>query len=172
MPAMREKNAVTEMERVLSQEIELFRSYLVALNLDNELMAKLKINELEENNKAKNTILLKLRAMDQARQNLVKQFALTHGISESDVRIVDMCERATPEEAKRLSELKEELQKITSEIRIVQGKTAALANASLGWVNSSIATLKKMLTPVVTYNLQGKMGGDDVFSGRVVEKRV
>lgn len=172
MSAVKQKNAASEMERVLSQEIELFRSYMQALSLDNDLMSKLKISELEENNKAKNTILLKLRAMDQARQNLVRQFAMTHGVAESDVRIIDFCSTASSDEALRLTRLKEELQAITAEIQVMQGKTAALANASLGWVNSSIATLKKMLTPVVTYNLQGKIGGDDVFAGRVVEKRV
>jgi hypothetical protein len=172
MSGMKERTTVTEMERVLTQEIELFKSYMVALNLDNELMAKLKIAGLEENNKAKNTILLKLKAMDQGRQNLVRQFAHSHGMAESDVRILDICQYASAEESKRLTDLKNELQRITGEIKILQGKTAALANASLGWVNSSIATLKKMLTPVVTYNLQGKIGGDDVFSGRVVEKRV
>lgn len=172
MPAVKEKNTVSEIEKVLAQEIEFFQQYLAALKLDNDLMSKLQINELEQNNKVKNTILLKLKAMDQARQNLVKQFAASNQIPETEVRILDICARATAEEAQRITALKDELQRITAEIHEVQGKTAALAQASLNWVNSSISTLKKMLTPAATYNLQGKVGNDEVFAGRVVEKQV
>lgn len=166
------KNTVTELEQVLAQEVELYRQYAASLKSDAELMTKLKIDELEKSNKSKNTLLLKIKAVDQARQNLVRQFAVAHGMPEDQIRIVNICEKVSSEEGKRLKSLADQLTIIVAELKTVHSNTAALANASLGWVNSSIATLHRLLSPTGTYNLQGKVERESHFTGRVVEKSV
>lgn len=168
----RHKNTVEELEKVLQQEIDLYRQYAEALTKDADLMASLKIDELEKSNKVKNTLLLKVKALDQARQNLVRQFAAAHQMTEENIRIADICERVSAVEAKRLKSLRDELQKIVLELKGVQHSTAALAQTSLNWVNSSIASLHRLLSPTGTYNLQGKVEREEHFTGRVVVKHI
>ncbi len=165
-------NTVTELEKVLAQEIDLYRKYSKTLNDDIQWMTKLNVEELEKNNKAKNTLLLKIKALDQARLNLIKKFAIQHGIAEDKIRLTDICEKVTPAEGKRLKVLKDELHAIVTELQQAQIGTAHLAQASLNWVNSSIATLHRLLSPTGTYNPQGKVDRETHFTGRVVEKQV
>lgn len=172
MDAKLKRNAVEDLEKVLKQEIDLYREYAGTLTRDAELMNKLNIEELEKSNKTKNTLLLKIKALDQARQNLVRQMASAHSIPEEHTRLVDLCEKLTKEEAKRLLALRDELQGLIQELQNAHLHTTALATASLNWVNSSMATLHRLLSPTGVYNPQGKVERDSHFTGRVVEKQV
>jgi len=168
----RQRNTVEELEKVLQQEIELYRTYAATLSKDSDLMATLKVEELEKSNKVKNTLLLKLKALDQARQNLVRQFAVAHQMSEENIRIADICERVSSAEAMRLKTLRDELQSIILELKGIQHSTISLAQTSLNWVNSTISSLHRLLSPTGTYNLQGKVARDEHFTGRVVVKQI
>lgn len=165
------KNTTDELEKVLKQEIELYTNYADALIKDTEFMSALKVEDLEKNNKHKNTILLKMKALDQARQNLIRQFAASKALNVQEVKLLDVCAHMDKVEADRLKKLREELQTVVSRLQKVQHQTATLAQTSLGWVNSTIATLQKMLSPAGTYNLQGKIGQEGTFAGRVVERQ-
>jgi len=172
MDVKQPKNTVEELTKVLRQEIQIYRDYATSLGGDQDLMSKLNIDELEKSNKAKGTMLLKLKALDQARQNLVRKFAVANAMPEDQIKISDICEKVGAKEAEVLRGLRDELQMLIAQMKEVQHSTAALANASLGWINSSMATLHRMLSPTGTYNGQGKVDRDAHFTGRVVEKQV
>jgi len=167
---LREKNPVAELEAVLRQEIKLYEDYATHLKDDIERMIKLDIEDLERSNKVKNTLLLKLQAVDQARQQLVQQIAKEKKIQEENIRIHHICGVVTEEEGKRLEELRDRLQAAMKAIKNLQEETSLLAKSSLGWINGSMASLKRLLTPEGTYNFQGQIGNSAAFAGRVVEK--
>jgi hypothetical protein len=172
MSSLALRKQIEDLERVLKQEIALYREYASVLNSDTELMAKLKVEELEKNNKTKNTLVLKMKTFDQARQTMIKQFAALHGISSDSVKLADICEHLQKDDAKRLLALRDELKEIIKSFEGLQRSTASLAQTSLVWVNSTISTLHRMLSPTGTYNLQGKVDGETLFAGRVVEKQI
>lgn len=165
-------NPVKALEEVLRQQIDLYEQYENHLRADQDLMAKLKITELEQNNKMKNTLVLKLQAMDQARQTLVKQVAVYYKISEEVVTIKDICKVLSTDVSDRLLALRDRLHAIMISLKHLQEQTTTLANSSLQWVNGSMIALKKLLTPNSTYNIQGQVDHPTLFSGRNVEKRV
>ncbi len=171
-PAILKGGSVADLEKVLMEEIDLYEKYLGFLQSDSEFMTKLKIDELENNNKSKTTLLLKIQAVDQARQTLVKNIAQSKGIKEEKIKIQDLCGALTPTESARLLKLRDRLSALVDQLKKIQGQTTQLAHTSLAWINSSMATLQRMLTPTGTYNPQGRVDKPGLFSGRVVEKQV
>lgn len=161
---------VHALERVLESQVELYEQYGLHIQADRELMSRLKVSELEQNNKIKNTLLLKLQAMDQARQSLVKRIAADHKISEEVVTIKDICRVLSGEMSERLLSVRDRLQASIEKLKELQDENTQLASASLSWINGSMATLKRLLTPVGTYNLQGQVDHPSTFAGRNVEK--
>src|SRR5690606_7627244 len=93
MSASAKKDLVTQLEDVLQEQLGLYIKYTDHLKADRELMTKLNVGELEHNNKVKSTLLLKLQAMDQARQNLVRQVSKELGIPEGKVKLDDICSK-------------------------------------------------------------------------------
>ncbi|MBN8554907.1 MAG: flagellar export chaperone FlgN [Deltaproteobacteria bacterium] len=165
------ENQIADLEQVLKQQLELYATYLTHLKADAELMAHLKIDELEKNNKAKTTLLLKIEAMDQARKNFVKQIARNLEIKEDQVTIAEICKNLSTTAAQKLLDLKAKLHTLIAELKMVQENTSNLANASLIWITGSMSTLKQLLTPTALYNPQGQVSQTGMFSGRNVERQ-
>ncbi len=160
------------LERVLQEQLALYEKYLELASQDAELMAKLKIDELERNNKLKTTIVLKLQAMDEARQNVVRQIAKAFNLKEEKIRVEDLCRVLSTSEGNRLMELRQKLRVVIQKAKDIQSNTTALAHASLGWVNGSMAALSGLMGAVATYNPQGKVPAAETYGSRSVEKRV
>jgi len=168
---MTSTDQITELERVLSQEIELYESYATQLANDADLMTRMKIEELEQSNKAKATILLKIETLDQLRQRIVHEVAQNFGIAEEKVRITDICEHLEEEKSTSLLNLRKRLHAVTEQIRHIQSEASSFVNTSLSWIDGSMSTLKRLLTPTGTYNAQGRVDHPSSFAGRTVENK-
>lgn len=171
-PSLKKIDPIESLERVLLDQLELYEQYAVLLKGDAERMARLKIDELEQSNKEKNTILLKIQTMDKARQNLVRQISKTLNLSEESVKMTDICKVIGGQMSQRLHQVRDHLHAIISDLKNVQEQTTLLADTSLAWINGSLTALKGLLTPVGTYNFHGKVDDAKLFAGRTVEKQV
>lgn len=159
------------LERVLQEQLALYEKYLELSTQDSALIAALKIDDLEKNNKLKTTIVLKLQVMDEARRNVVKQIASAFGLKEERIKIEDLCRVLSNNEGARLVELRQKLKTVIEKAKEVQANTTALAHASLAWVNGSMATLSNLMGLSPTYNPQGKVTNSGSYGSRNVEKR-
>ncbi|MDB5038413.1 MAG: hypothetical protein JWQ35_1941 [Bacteriovoracaceae bacterium] len=170
-PIYKSPNPIESLEKVLLEQLEHYEKYAEHLHQDRELMARLKIDQLEQSNKIKNTLLLKIQTMDRARQNLVKQIAKDYNISEANIRISDICRAVGGQSSSRLFQIRDRLNKTMETLRGIQNQTQLFAHTSLAWINGSISALKGLLTPSGTYNLRGKVDRPGMFAGRTVEKQ-
>ncbi|PIR21637.1 MAG: hypothetical protein COV44_11970 [Deltaproteobacteria bacterium CG11_big_fil_rev_8_21_14_0_20_45_16] len=164
-------NSIQELRDVLLTEIALYEQYASQLEGDSQLMAELKTDDLESSNKAKATILLKIQAVEQARQQVVKRIAEEKGIQEEKVKITDICATVGETESSMLMQLREKLQMAIHRIRKMQQEAGYIVRASLQWIDGSMSTLKNLLTPVGTYNASGRVDHPGSFAGRVVENK-
>jgi hypothetical protein len=169
---MSKMDSIETLERVLLDQLTMYEQYAELLKGDAERMARLRIDELEQSNKEKNTILLKLQTMDKARQNLVRQIARTLQMPEESIKITDICTAVGGDTSQRLISIREKLHTIITSLKDIQQHTSLLANTSLAWINGSITALKGLLTPVGTYNYHGKVEDAKLFAGRTVERQV
>lgn len=167
-----QKNAPEELEKVLLEEIQLYEKFTEHLESDESFMSKLQIDDIEASNKAKATLLLKIQALDEARQNLVKQIAQEKGLAEENIKLADICEKLAKPQSDRLMKLRERLQSVIRNLQELQNNTYSLVRSSLSWIEGSMETLKRLLTPVATYNYRGKVEDPQAFSGKVVENKI
>ncbi len=162
---------IQSLEKVLADQLEAYEAYARLVKEDEENMAHLRLDKLEHNNKLKATILLKIQIMDEARQNLVKQVAERFNLPKDKVRIADICRAIGGPVSHRLTELRTRLHTVINSLQDLQERTTLLANTSLSWINSSVNTLKGLLTPTGTYNTRGHIDKPGMFAGRTVEKQ-
>lgn len=164
--------SVSELEKVLLGEINLYEKYAALLESDTQYMMFLKIDELEESNKAKATLLLKIQNIEEARQRLVSQVANERGIKSENIKISDLCQNLSSQEAERLVTMRDRLLQVIVRIKDIQSDTAQFVQSSLTWIEGSMATLRRLLSPNSTYNNRGKVDQASTFAGRVVENKV
>ena len=160
-----------ELADVLMQEIEHYETYLEYLAGDEERMVTLRTEELEESNKAKATLLMKIQTMEQARKKIVEKISTEKNIAADQVKLRDLCKHLKVDDGEILLSLRERLIAVVEKIRKVQLEASYLVASSLTWVDGSMATLKQMLMPTGVYNNTGKVNDKSAFSGRVVENK-
>lgn len=164
--------SVTELAQVLLHEIELYESYYTYLQGDTERMVQLKVEELEQSNKAKATILLKIQAAEQGRQKLVDKIVTEKSIAKENVRIHDICETLNTSDREQLFALREKLTAIVQKIRKLQEEASYLVRSSLTWIDGSMASLKQILTPTGVYDARGKVDKPGMYAGHVLENKI
>jgi hypothetical protein len=161
-----------ELAKVLTEEISLYQKYQDHLKSDQELMMKLKIDDLELSNKAKATILLKIQALEQARSSLVAKVAQEKGIAEEKIRLQDICKSLSTQDSQMILQLRSRLLATIESIRTLQDESAAFVGSSLTWIDGSLRQLRSLLSPSATYNARGRVGSPSAFAGHVVENKV
>jgi exonuclease VII large subunit len=162
---------IIALEGVLSEQLEAYETYASYVRQDEENMAKLRLDQLEQNNKLKATILLKIQTMDRARQNLVRQISKKYQLQEEKVQIADICRAVGGQMSLRLSELRERLHRVMMNLKDLQSRTQLFADASLSWINGSVNALKGLLSPAGIYTPQGRLEKPGMFVGKRVEKQ-
>lgn len=162
---------ISELARVLLEEIHLYEKYAELIKGDSERMTLLKVDELEESNKAKATLLLKIQTVEQARQKLVAKISEEKKITQETVSVSHICEHLNANDSLQLQQLRDRLQTVIQEIREVQEEASYLVRSSLTWIDGSMSNLKRILTPSGIYDARGKVGNKSTFSGRVVENK-
>lgn len=168
---MTSSSAIQDLEKVLMEEVQLYRKYAEFMQNDADLMVNLKVDELEASNKAKETIILKVHALEQARQQLVNKIAQEKAIQTEKVRLKDLCGHIDPAAAHRLLHLRTQLLDLAESLKTSQNATSSLARSSLTWIEGAMSTLKSLLSPSGTYDARGQVGSQKLFSGHVVESK-
>jgi len=162
---------IKDLKEVLRQEIQLYLQYADILSGDSDLMVQLKVQDLEETNKQKATVLLKIQAVEQARQQLVRKIAEEKQMKTEKVKITDLCQSLNPTDKQALLGLRDELTGVILRIKQMQEEATALVRSSLCWIDGSMANLQSLLTPAGTYNARGKVGNPSAFAGHTVENK-
>jgi hypothetical protein len=163
--------SIADLERALHEEIHLYEDFAERLAADVDLMSNLKIEDLEKSNKSKATILLKIQSVEEARKILVSKIAQQKGLSSESVRLTDICQTLDAKDSKKLLSLREKLLAVIFRIREIESEAHQLTRSSLTWIEGSMATLRRLLSPTGVYNQKGRIDSLSKFSGRVVENK-
>lgn len=163
--------SMTDLEKALREEISLYETFAELLESDMDLMSTLKIEELERSNKAKATVLLKIQNVEEARKILVAKMAAQKSLNVESVRLTDICKTLDPKDSQKLLALREKLLAVIFKIRGIESEAHQLTRSSLAWIEGSMATLRRLLSPSGVYNQRGRVDSSSSFSGRVVESK-
>jgi flagellar biosynthesis/type III secretory pathway chaperone len=106
-------NILSDLVRILEEEAALHRDLLPVVLKEREVLRSFAVDELYENNKVKETLILKVRLVEQARQNLI---AKLYPNKEGPFTLSDIVHLAPEPYRGRLLELKAELTAVMEEI--------------------------------------------------------
>jgi flagellar biosynthesis/type III secretory pathway chaperone len=149
----------------LVQQTELMRALVELLQQDRASIVKHDIEALEESNRRKEEVVLRLHAAERVRQRHSEQVARTLGLADSDVRVSALCARLGPE-GQRLHAAAETL-------RAVVGSLRELVAVSHGFLEQSILGIRGLLGLItslrshddVTYDASGRIAAPAASGG-------
>src|SRR5688500_7477096 len=89
----------------LDDELKVYRHLLDIIRKEKEILISANIDDLNENNKAKEAMLMKLRALERIREKASRDLAQEVGANVERPRLLELANRMSGEQSKRLQSL-------------------------------------------------------------------
>lgn len=139
----------------LKQEMGLLQLLSDSLEREREILLRSNARELTEHNAKKETILLKMRMLDEIRRNTVKKISRVCGTGEN-ADLTLLASHAGPGEREALLECRNSIAALAASVRERNEANREIIGLSLGHVQGAIDFLGELMNGDRTYGNSGK----------------
>jgi flagellar biosynthesis/type III secretory pathway chaperone len=155
---------VHELVRLLEEELSLHKELLANVASERDILRRFAVRELDENSKSKETLILKIRLMEEARRNVSAQLARSLN-EEEDLSLSRIADSAPQPWKNRLQELQTELVDVMGQIQSLNSRNHSMASYATGTMTHLLSLFAFATGESGTYDQAGRSKGQ---SGRPV----
>lgn len=163
------QDAFKNLEKILDDEVKVYRALLDVVRREKEVLIAAQIDELNDNNRAKEAALLKLRSLERLREKAARELANQIGANAEQPRLLDLAAKLEDPYSSKLRSVHTTLDLMIKRIREINEGNEDLIRASLRTVNGALNAIKDTLQPSKTYAPTGEVKVGNV-TGALVEK--
>lgn len=160
---------ITEMADILSRNIELYEQMAEQLERERRDFVSHSVENLNENLKRKEAIVMKLRALEETRQRVTLAVLKVAGLSKKDLTLSKLIELAADPLKERLTNLRQKLKEVIEKTNELNYFNRELIERLMKLNYNAAERLQNLLEPEETYLRRGK-AGSPLKSGRIVEQ--
>lgn len=150
-----EKTMFDPLIRNLKEEIELLRFLSDALEKEREILVRSDVRELVDHNGKKETLILKMRMLEEVRRTMIRKISRDHGLAES-ATLVGLASCADPSRRETLLALRESITALAAAIGERNEANREIIGVSLRHAQGSMDFLGELMNPDKTYGQSGK----------------
>jgi len=147
-----------------------YRTLLDLLRKEKDFLIQSDLEALSESNKAKETMIYKIRAQDAARERYARELANLVGADVKAPRLLELAQRLEGPAGDRLRAIHAALDLLIRRVSEINKENETYASSALNSLNGAIGELKDTLAPKKTYGNQGKMSQGPEKAGNFVSK--
>ena len=161
-----------DLSQVLDKIIKVYRRLLDLVRKEREYLVEANVVELEDNNRAKESFLLKLDELEAKRILLVDELAVSEGINKSEVRLLDLAVHFQGDTGDKLRKYHSVLVLLLKRVKDLNVENEKLVGVALNNVSGAMSSIKDTLKDKVTYEKKGKTKDQDAgLSGNFVSRK-
>ncbi len=160
---------ISEMADILSRNIELYEQMAEQLDKERHDFVSHSVENLNENLKRKEAIVLKLRTLEETRQGVVRSVAKVVEVDKKELTLLKLIELATGPLKKRLTALRQKLKEVIEKTNELNYFNRGLIERLMKLNYAAAERLQNLIEPEDTYVRHGK-AGSNLKSGRIVEQ--
>lgn len=141
----------------LDQQVKVYRALLEVVRKERDVLVAAEIEQLNENNKAKEAILVKVRSLDVARIKYAHDLAQAVGADPNQPRLLDIAAKINLPDGDRLRVLHSTLELLVKRLSEINKGNETLVKAALQNVSGAIDSIKGTLQAKPTYGKKGAL---------------
>lgn len=154
----------------LEDQIKIYRSLLEVVRKEKEILIAANLDELTENNKSKEAMLLKLKGLESTRIRYTAEVAASEGLSSEAPRLVELAIHFGGEVGDRLRNLHSVLELLLKRVQEYNQQNEKLVNSALEKITGAMNAIHDTLTEKPTYERKGQMAGQGSPAGHLVSR--
>ena len=148
----------SEIRDLLARQERCFRELHELQVREREYLVQLNTEALDEGNNRKETLGLRVRALEETRVRLCGTVAAEHGVDPADVTLTFLCEHCEPELADDFRRFANGFRALARKLESVTRSNGKLVQSSLNTARNMERLLRKLISDQPTYDAGGQMG--------------
>lgn len=155
---------------VLEEQIKVYRHLLDVVRKEKDILVSANLDELNENNRTKEAMLIKVRALETQRIAHAHEVGLAMGIEGAEnVRLLEIARQIGGETADKLRNLHSVLDLLLRRVQEYNRNNETLVNSALQNITGAMNAIKGTLQEKPTYQKKGEVEGH-ASSGQLVSR--
>jgi flagellar biosynthesis/type III secretory pathway chaperone len=159
-----------ELSDCLENLVKIYRHLLELVRKEKDILVQSRLEELNENNKAKDALVIRVRSLENARLKCARDLALAVGADHEQPRLLDIATRCKTEWAAKLQNLHSVLELLMKRVSEVNKQNEELVQAALRNITGAMEAIKGDLQPKATYARQGQLAEAKDEGGHLVSR--
>lgn len=160
------------LETVLEDEVRIYRTLLETVRREKDLIVDANVEELNQSNQGKETMILKLRGLERIREKTARDLANAVGANSDKPRLLEIALKMQDPEATKLRSIHATLDLLITRIREFNESNGALIESSLRTINGALGAIKETIGSKPVYGQTGEKKPEGQLAGALVSKEV
>lgn len=161
---------VNELIDCLEGLVKVYRALLDVVRREKEILVASKLDELNENNKSKDAMLVRIRSLENQRMKCARDLAQAVGADVEQPRLLDIANHCKAEWADRLRNMHSVLDLLVRRVAEVNKRNEELVQAALNNITGAMDAIRDGLKPKPVYGPKGSIAAQQTDSPQLVSK--
>ena len=154
---------------VLEEQIKVYRHLLEVVRKEKDILISANLDELNENNKSKEAMLLKIRALEAQRLTTAAQLSLSLSLKQEQPRLLEIAKYLDDATADKLRNIHSVLELLLRRVQEYNRGNEVLVQSALNNITGAMKAIKGTLDEKPTYQKQGSVEGH-TSAGQLVRR--
>lgn len=150
---------VIQLVATLEEQIKVYRHLLEVVRKEKEILISANLDELNENNKAKEAMLIKIRQLETLRIKQANDTCVELNLSQEQARLTEIARHVDEETGKRLHSIHSVLELLLRRVQEYNKQNEVLVQSALSNVTGAMNAIKGTLQEKPTYQKKGEVEG-------------
>lgn len=159
-----------ELTGCLENLVKVYRTLLDVVRREKEILVASKLDELNENNKSKDAMLVRIRSLENQRMKCARDLAQAVGADMEQPRLLDIANHCELKWADRLRNLHSVLDLLVRRVSEVNKQNEELVQAALNNITGAMDAIRDGLKPKPVYGPKGNIAAPNAGSPTLVSK--
>jgi len=165
------QQVLEQMNESLEELIKLYRTLLETVRREKDILISSHLDDLNENNRTKEALLVRIRAVDDKREMAAVKLAQEFGVGQSP-KLLDLANRVGGDLGDRWRNMHSVLDLLVTRVQELNRQNEILVQAALSNISGAMQSLKDHLKDKSVYQRKGEVGAQVTDTGHLVSREV
>ena len=154
---------------VLEEQIKVYRTLLEVVRKEKEILVSANLDDLNENNRSKEAMLLKIRSLESERLKCAAELSQALNLTAESPRLLDIAKRLDLDGGDKLRNLHSVLELLLRRVQEYNRQNETLVQNALSNITGAMNSIRGTLQEKPTYQKKGEVEGH-ASSGQLVSR--
>lgn len=154
----------------LDDLVRMYRGLLETVRREKEILISSQLDDLNENNRAKEALIAKVRYLEENRIEQASQISRELGLNPDSPRLLEIARHVSDELGDRLRNIHSVLEILIKRVQELNRENEILVQAALQTVTGAMKSIKETLQPAQTYQRKGEVAATSTSTGHLVSR--